>query len=549
MRCAIYTRKSSDEGLDQDFNSLDAQYEACASYIASQRHEGWKLVRNRYDDGGISGGTLDRPALKRLLEDIEAGRIQMVVVYKIDRLTRSLADFAKLVERLEASGCSFVSVTQAFNTSSSMGRLTLNVLLSFAQFEREVTAERIRDKISASKQKGLWMGGVCPLGYDPHPDPQKRTLVVNEAEAETVKKLFRLYEEYGCLRLVEREAHKNDLRSKRHVYATGRSTGGKLFSRGQIYYVLRNPLYIGQIRHKEKTYPGQHPGIIPMDLWDQVQAKMKSAARRKRGQSEGQAAPKFLLTGKLVDETGDRLTPTSTRKGHKAHRYYVSNRLITGTKDPAAWRLSARQLEEKIALIAVEHLTSQSTLVALSNGFPAQQVTRLQSSIEDLARSMRENGRPKLSELVAQVRLAQDHVLIRFNGKGIGDLIGMDSINTEPSVCNIRAPWQIKRRGVESKIVIGEEKPRADKTLLKSLAQAHTWVSAIRNGVPLKSIADAEGVTSSYIKTRMKLAFLSPRIQSAILEGRLDPRFTTNQILRTKMPMDWRAQETLFLQA
>jgi DNA invertase Pin-like site-specific DNA recombinase len=238
IRCAIYTRKSSDEGLDQDFNSLDAQHEACAAYIASQRHEGWVAGKARYDDGGISGGTLDRPGLQRLLADIDAGRVQMVVVYKIDRLTRSLADFAKLVERFDAAGCSFVSVTQAFNTASSMGRLTLNVLLSFAQFEREVTAERIRDKIAASKKKGLWMGGVPPLGYDPHPDPKTRGLVVSAQEAETVRKIFRLYDDLGCLNAVMRRANDLGLRSKLHRFKSGRVQGGNPFSRGQTYALL-----------------------------------------------------------------------------------------------------------------------------------------------------------------------------------------------------------------------------------------------------------------------------------------------------------------------
>jgi site-specific DNA recombinase len=246
IRCAIYTRKSSDEGLDQDFNSLDAQAEACAAYIASQRHEGWVAGKTRYDDGGISGGTLDRPALQRLLADIDAGLVQMVVVYKIDRLTRSLADFAKLVERFDAAGCSFVSVTQAFNTASSMGRLTLNVLLSFAQFEREVTAERIRDKIAASKKKGLWMGGVPPLGYDPHPDPKTRGLVINADEAETVRTIFALYDDLGCLNAVMRRANDLGLHSKRHRFKSGRVQGGNPFSRGQIYAVLHNPVYIGK---------------------------------------------------------------------------------------------------------------------------------------------------------------------------------------------------------------------------------------------------------------------------------------------------------------
>ena len=226
IRCAIYTRKSSEEGLDQAFNSLDAQYEACAAYVASQRHEGWKLLPDRFDDGGLSGGTLDRPALKRRLAEIDAGRVGMVVVYKIDRLTRSLVDVGRLVEKLDAGGCSFVSVTQAFNTATSMGRLTLNVLLSFAQFEREVTAERIRDKIAASKKKGLWMGGVLPLGYDRHPHPQRRELVVNPIEADVVKTLFSLYAELGNLRLVEVEAEKLGLRPKGGLLPSGHVRGG-----------------------------------------------------------------------------------------------------------------------------------------------------------------------------------------------------------------------------------------------------------------------------------------------------------------------------------
>ncbi len=283
IRCAIYTRKSSDEGLDQDFNSLDAQREACAAYIASQRHEGWVLDPARYDDGGVSGATLARPGLERLLADIAAGRIGMVVVYKIDRLTRSLADFARLVERLDAASCSFVSVTQAFNTASSMGRLTLNVLLSFAQFEREVTAERIRDKIAASKKKGLWMGGVPPLGYDPHPDPKVRSLVINNAEAQTVRRLYALYDQLGCLGAVARAATAEGLRSKRHRFRTGREQGGGTLSRGQIYSLLRNPIYLGQIRHKTQVWDGQHDAILETGLWERVQEKLQSASGRPRG--------------------------------------------------------------------------------------------------------------------------------------------------------------------------------------------------------------------------------------------------------------------------
>ncbi|RYH05589.1 recombinase family protein, partial [Tropicimonas sp. IMCC6043] len=264
--------------------------------------------------------------------------IGMVVVYKIDRLTRSLADFAKLVERLDASGCSFVSVTQAFNTASSMGRLTLNVLLSFAQFEREVTAERIRDKIAASKKQGLWMGGLCPLGYDPHPDPKVRQLVVNEAEAETVRALFDLYNRHGRMIEVEKSAAEMGLRSKLRQFRSGRSQGGGRLGRGQIHHVLVNPVYLGKIRHKNLAWPGQHPAIVDEGLWERVQEKLRSAAARRRGQKKT-GSDTALLAGKLRDETGDRLTPTHSIKAGRRHRYYVSNRLISGGPDPTGWRL------------------------------------------------------------------------------------------------------------------------------------------------------------------------------------------------------------------
>jgi len=256
QRCAIYTRKSSEEGLEQEFNSLAAQREACEAYIRSQQHEGWVLAKTHYDDGGFSGGNMERPALQALLADIRAGRIDIVVVYKVDRLTRSLADFARLVEIFDAQGVSFVSVTQQFNTTSSMGRLTLNVLLSFAQFEREVTGERIRDKIAASKMKGLWMGGNVPLGYD----ASGRTLIINPAEAETVRQIFALYLEFGCVRRVKEAADQLGLKTKRSTTANSGERGGKLLSRGHIYRLLSNPIYTGQIAHKGHLYPGQHSG-------------------------------------------------------------------------------------------------------------------------------------------------------------------------------------------------------------------------------------------------------------------------------------------------
>ena len=317
-RCAIYTRKSSEEGLEQSFNSLDAQREACEAYIASQRHEGWRALPTTYDDGGISGGTMDRPALLRLLRDIRARKVDLVVVYKVDRLTRSLADFAKIVEVFDANGASFVSVTQQFNTASSMGRLTLNMLLSFAQFEREVTGERIRDKIAASKRKGMWMGGVPPLGYD----IQDRNLVINEEEAQTVRYIFETYVALGAVRPLQEQLDAERITTKRHISAKGNTHGGRPISRGHLYHLLQNRLYRGEIVHKDQTYPGQHEPIIDQDLWDRVQAQLEQNRVEQRAQQT--TIQTSLLAGLVTDQAGDKLVPTYASKNGKRYRYYIS---------------------------------------------------------------------------------------------------------------------------------------------------------------------------------------------------------------------------------
>ncbi len=370
IRCAIYTRKSSEEGLDQDFNSLDAQREACEAYIASQKHEGWELLPDRYDDGGISGGHLERPSLQRLMQAVDEKRVDQIVVYKIDRLTRSLADFAKLVERLDQAEASFVSVTQSFNTATSMGRLTLNVLLSFAQFEREVTAERIRDKIAASKRKGLWMGGNVPLGYE----ADGRTLKINEEEAATIRTLYELYLEHGLIREVKERAEGLGLRSRRRVRGAGRVSGGTPFDRGHIHHLLSNPIYAGRIRHKGQVYEGQHPAIIEPSIWDQVQQMLTDGAQKARGTKR--KATRSLLVGKLFDETGDRLTPSHSRKNGKRLRYYISHRLVKdrSRKHPDAWRLPAEQLEGLIADLVRKHLHRHDSATRLLRDLAASEV-------------------------------------------------------------------------------------------------------------------------------------------------------------------------------
>jgi site-specific DNA recombinase len=358
-RCAIYTRKSSEEGLEQEFNSLAAQREACEAFICSQRNEGWVLARTRYDDGGFSGGNMERPALQGLLVDIRAGRIDTVVVYKVDRLTRSLADFARLVEVFDAQGASFVSVTQQFNTTSSMGRLTLNVLLSFAQFEREVTGERIRDKIAASKKKGMWMGGNVPLGYD----ASERTLVLNPAEAETVRRIFDLYRKLGCVRRVKEEADRLGLRTKCSTTADGTKRGGRPFSRGHLYGLLSNPIYTGQIAHKGELYPGQHPALIENETWTAVRNQL--AANTSDHRHRAKAAEPSLLAGLLVDARGERLIPSHAIKKGRRYRYYVSAALITeaGTDRAQGWRIVAREIEEVVVSILIEGLASPAKLV------------------------------------------------------------------------------------------------------------------------------------------------------------------------------------------
>ena len=320
-RCAIYTRKSSEEGLEQGFNSLNAQREACEAFVLSQSGEGWTALPGLYDDGGYSGGSMERPGLQRLLADIRAGRVDVVVVYKIDRLTRALADFARIVETFDAHDVSFVSVTQSFNTTSSMGRLTLNVLLSFAQFEREVTGERIRDKIAASKAKGMWMGGLAPLGYD-LPTAGSRSLVVNDVEAETVRRLFRRYLELGSVYKLIAELDEQGVRSKQRITAKGRFVGGTPFSRGAMFHLLQNRVYVGEIVHKQNRFDGQHDAIVQRSLFDDAQALLASHRRTRTAQRRA-ISP---LAGKLFDAVGRRMSPTHSRGARGSiYRYYVSS--------------------------------------------------------------------------------------------------------------------------------------------------------------------------------------------------------------------------------
>src|SRR5438067_504963 len=456
-RCAIYTRKSSEEGLEQEFNSLAAQREACEAFVRSQRDEGWVLAKTRYDDGGFSGGNIERPALQDLLGDIRAGRFDIVVVYKVDRLTRSLADFARLVELFDAEAVSFVSVTQQFNTTSSMGRLTLNVLLSFAQFEREVTGERIRDKIAASKKKGMWMGGNVPLGYDAN----KRTLVINPAEAETVRRVFALYRELGCVRRVKEEADRLGLRTKCSTTTNGTERGGKPFSRGHLYTLLSNPIYTGHIAHKGELHPGQQPALIDEESWSTVRDQL--AANTSNHRRRAKAAEPSLLAGLLVDAQGDRLTPSHAVKKGRRYRYYVSTALITdaGTDRARGWRLAAREIEEAVIRILADALTSPARLVERfgAAGIPGDQVRKLLSRAGRMAAALGGSSGERaktVRELVEKIIVNEKTLIIKVRR---GALLGRDvpsgaSEAASDSAVELTAAAAFTRRGAESKLVL-----------------------------------------------------------------------------------------------
>src|SRR5712672_2920661 len=529
QRCAIYTRKSSEEGLEQEFNSLAAQCEACEAFIRSQRNEGWVLVRTRYDDGGFSGGNMERPALQGLLADIRAGRVDIVVVYKVDRLTRSLADFARLVELFDAEAVSFVSVTQQFNTTSSMGRLTLNVLLSFAQFEREVTGEGIRDKIAASKKKGRWMGGNVPLGYD----ADERTLVVNPAEAETVRRVFALYREFGCVRRVKEEADRLGLRTKASTTANGTERGGKPFSRGHLYTLLSNPIYTGQIAHKDQLYLGKHPALIDADSWAAVRDQVAGNASDHRRKAK--AAEPSLLTGLLVDACGERLTQSHAVKKGRRYRYYLSAALITeaGTDRAQGWRLAAREIEEAVIRILADALTSPARLVELlgAASMPSDQVRKLLSRAASMAAALggSPGERAKLvRELVEKIIVDEKTIIIKLRrGLLLGeDVASSASEAASDSAVELMATAAFTRRGAETKLVLPGLAPqkhssRCDPALIKAIARGRAWFEEFVSGRArsLQELAKRDGISRRYIRRLIGLAFLSPELIEAILQG------------------------------
>jgi DNA invertase Pin-like site-specific DNA recombinase len=547
-RCAIYTRKSSEEGLEQDFNSLHAQREACEAFICSQAGEGWRLIPTAYDDGGFSGGTMERPALQHLLADIRERLIDVIVVYKVDRLTRSLADFAKMVDVFDAHGVSFVAVTQQFNTTTSMGRLTLNVLLSFAQFEREVTGERIRDKIAASKRKGMWMGGVLPLGYD----LRERRLVVNAAEAETVRAIFRRYLQRGCVRRLQSDLARRGIVSKVRIARNGTRSGGEPFSRGALYALLANPTYIGEIRHKHDRHPGQHEALMERALWERVHERLHDQAARRGGQRLRHAAPS-PLAGKLFDERGEPLYVQGTAKGARHYRYYVSRELVHGSKEHAerGWRLPAAELERAVRAVAEHLLADRAALAEAAEvaGLDASRLPAIFTAAHGWSDRLRvaTDAAQALAQLTDRVDLTPDGLRLSLTMP----LASGDACTTALArgfVLMRRVPLQIRRRGLEMRLVLDDTAPpsHVDSALLKTVARAYRWADDLLSGrVPsVGEIARRERVSDRYVWRLIRVGFLAPTIVEAIVDGRQPEALTASALTqRLDLPALWQAQE------
>ncbi len=493
IRCAIYTRVSTDQGLDQDFNSLDAQYDASQAYIRSQVHAGWTVIRSRYDDGGYSGGSTERPALQQLLADIRDRKLDVIVVYKVDRLTRSLADFAKLVELFDAHGVSFVSVTQHFNTTTSMGRLTLNVLLSFAQFEREVTSERIRDKIGASKRKGLWVGGKVPLGYE----VKDRKVLVVEEEAERVRTIFRSYLKLGSIHRLMPELRKCGIVSKVQRLKTGKTIGGNSLTSGPLSYLLRNRFYIGEVVYKGEILPGEQKAIIDRDLFDAVQAKL---AEQQNNYIATRSASDALLLGRIFDDRGNRMSPSHARKKGVRYRYYISLPLLRGEPDRVGsiYRVPAIEIEAIVANAVRRELK-------LPAGTDADLIKAHVARVE-----------VQPHRLVVELATPQD--------------LQTGEMTAERTTVHI--PWQKPPSKRRREIIAPHSAARKDARpiradararLVAAIAQARRWLDELVAGTvtDIEAIASRERCSVRKVNMTISLAFLAPDLVKAAIEGRL----------------------------
>ena len=517
VRCAVYTRVSTDAGLDQEFNSLDAQHDASSAYIRSQAHAGWTVVKTRYDDGGFSGGSTDRPALQRLLDDIRARRIDIIVVYKVDRLTRSLADFAKLVDLFDAHSVSFVSVTQQFNTTTSMGRLTLNVLLSFAQFEREVTSERIRDKIGASKRKGMWVGGVVPLGY--HAKDRKITVV--EAEAKVVRHIFSRYLALGSLNLLLADLRATGVRTKIRPLSNGRTIGGIAFTRGPLAALLSNPFYVGDVRFKGEIFQGEQPVILDRAVFDAVQAKL---ADQRTNHTAARHASQALLTGLIYDERGNRMTPVYAVKNDVRYRYYMSSNLNQGDRQNAA-KLN------RVPAIEVETLVVAAVRTHLGHG----KIDHVQADAD------------MLREHISRLTVTPTQLLVTLRAAPDIDACGETTDPTSIVIPWTKRPSKMPREILRPVTIGSDYDPRPIRsetraTLIRAIATGRAWLAELVDGraTDVQQIAVREKCSVRQVNRIVSLAFLAPDLVQATVEGRL-PRGIGVESLRS-CPADWHQQ-------
>ena len=497
LRCAIYTRKSTEHGLEQEFNSLDAQREACEAYIKSQASQGWLVLPQPYDDPAYSGGNLDRPALKRLLRDIDHGKVDVVVVYKIDRLTRSLADFAKLVETFDARSISFVAVTQQFNTTTSMGRLTLNVLLSFAQFERELASERVRDKVAASRKKGKWTGGTVPLGYD----AKDKKLVVNKSEAETVRSIFHRYLELKSFARLVADLDKRGIVTKRRNTKVPKYQGGIPFTYGPLAYFLKNRIYLGEMHHGGKWFKGEHDAIVDRETFDRVQQLLKGNANRRRSRRSESGA---LLTGKLYDDRGNLMSPSFSCKNGVRYRFYVSSALLRGRKTEAgsAARVSAIELENSVLAALQTHQRNEGS-----------------------------DGAFFCIGSLERVVVASDKLIITLAGAAGGNGVTRE----------IRVAWTSRPRGAAT-VVECKRGPESspNQSLIQSVVRAQVWTQRLCDGTfeSIEALAEANRLHPKVVRLALRLAFLSPDVTSAILEGRQQTGLSLGKIPKL-LPLAW----------
>lgn len=546
LRCAIYTRKSTEEGLDMAFNSLDAQREACEAYVTSQKAEGWVLVPTAYDDGGFSGGTMDRPALARLLGEVRAGKVDVIVVYKVDRLTRALSDFARIVDVLDAAGASFVSVTQAFNTTTSMGRLTLNVLLSFAQFEREVIAERVRDKVAQSKARGIWMGGNVPLGYD----VKERKLLPNDRETAIVVHIFQSYLDQPSVRALKTALDAQGVRTKLQHGKSG-PRGGVSFSRGALYWLLSNPIYIGKLRHKDKLHEGQHDGIVPLDLWNAVQGKLKASAAERGNATTGKAAA--LLSGMIRDAQGRPMSPSFAVKEGRRYHYYVSSiskdidRGLAGPKAVPIARVPARRLEAAVREALRTLLMDELELAALFDDGDTATTRRRLATAAELARQLGphaiDGAHALLRRLSFILTVQNDRVEASVAHSALLAALDhdADTATDDDRWIALNVDTNITHRKHGARLVITASTTTAknpDPKLVALLVKAHQSRAAL--------FSNAAPRGNRHIERLARLAYLAPDITTAILDGTQPTTLTSRSLLkRPGLPLAWPEQRKI----